>query len=438
MDKLPQELLQHIFDDEELSNSDLQNLRLVHKKLAAAAAPSLFHTISVWVGLASLERLMSIAEHRQLSYYVKQIDFSPLRFQEISDIDQYEANVKTWMKYRHTSLGTLSLSLTKHIAAYKSYIEVQHRLTQKGEDLEILTWALSKLSHLETVNFSFCNASIGYHELTKAFGPFRAGDLLALDSDHLLPVVVRALSESQRKIKVFKLGKFNEWTEREISLGWAAHANLSDSRPTSYPKPRSTRALRIAFDPSYKGMGWKCAFSELRELEITKLVVKEDSTASVSRVTDSINRLLISAPLLEVVSIGEIGFPDTGNFRANLSSTSGCVRIGRTDHLRNLSLDCHESTDVQMLDVLKTHASTLKIVTFFRVFLITGDWVAVMKGLKKIKWPQLRKFLLHQCMHEEDVNAVYLRDYLTHMTDTDPVEEAREKWRKLQDGQVVQ
>ena len=381
---------------------------------------------------------MSIAEHHQLSSYVKQLIFSPLRFQEISDIGQYEANVRTWMKYRHTSLGTLSLSLTQHVAAFKSYIEVQHRLTQKGEDLEILTWALSKLSHLETFNFSFCNDSIGFHELTKAFGPFRAGDLLTWNPDYLLLVVVRALSESQRKIKIFKLGEFDEWTGKEINLGWAAHANLSDSRPTSYPRYRSTHALSNAFDPSYEGMGWKCAVSELRELEVTKIDVKENSRASMSRVTDSIKYLMESAPLLEVVSIGEIGFFDSGSFRANLSSIFDCFSLWRIDHLRELSLDCHESTDVQMLDVLKTHASTLKIVTFYRVFLITSDWVAVIKSLRKIKWPQLRKFLLLECMHEEDEGLVYLRDYLTHMTNNDPVEEAREKWRKLQEAQAVQ
>ncbi len=438
MDKLPQELLQHIFDDEELSNSDLESLRLVNKALAAAAAPSLFHTISVWLSLASLERLTSIAEHHQLSSYVKQLIFSPLRFQDISDIGQYEANERTWMKYRHTSLGTLSLSLTKHVAAYKSYIEVQHRLTQRGEDLEILTWALSKLSHLEIFNFSFCNASIGFHELTEAFGPFRAGDLLTWDPDHLLPVVVRALSESQRKIKVFKLGAFDEWTEKEINLGWAAHANLFDSRPPSHPRHRSTRALSNAFSSSYEESGWNCAFSELRELEVTEIPVKENSRVSISRVTNSISNLIRSAPLLEVVSIGEIGSFDSGSFRAKLSSTFERVRFRGIKHLRELSLDCHESTDAQMLDFLKAHASTLKIVRFYHVFLTTSDWVAVIKRLREMKWPQLREFLLHGCMHEEDADSVYLRDYLTHLTNADPVEEAREEWRKLQEAPAVQ
>ena len=381
---------------------------------------------------------MSIAEHHQLSSYVKKLIFSPLRFQEISDIGQYEANVRTWMEYRHTSLGTLSLSLTKHVAAYKSYIEVQHRLTRKGEDLKILTWALSKLSHLETFDFDFRNDSIGFHELIEAFGPFKAGDLLTWDCNHVLPVVVRALSESQRKIKVLKLGEFDEWTERKINLGYAAHANPSDSRPTSYPKYRSTHALSNAFDPSSEEKGWNGMFSELRELEVTNIIVKENSQASMSRLTDSINHLIQSAPLLEVVSIGEIGCFNSGSFRANLSSTFECVRFWPIDHLRELSLDCHESTDEQMLDLLMAHASTLKVVTFYQVFLTTSDWVAVIKRLREIKWPQLREFLLHRCMQEEDADLVYLRDYLTHLTNLDPVEEAREKWRKLQEARAVQ
>lgn len=142
------------------------------------------------------------------------------------------------------------------------------------------------------------------------------------------------------------------------------------------------------------------------------------------------------APLLEVVSIGEIGFFDSGSFRANLSSTFN--EVWSINHLRELSLDCHESTDVQMLDVLETYAFTLKIVRFYRVFLTTSDWVAVIKRLRKIKWPQLRAFSLHHCMHDEDQGLVYLRDYITNMTDTDPVEEARKEWRKLQEAQAVQ
>lgn len=200
---------------------------------------------------------------------------------------------------------------------------------------------------------------------------------------------------------------------------------MSDSRPPSFPKHRSTHAFSNAFDPSYEAIGWNCAFSELRELEVTEIDVKQNSRASMSRVTNSINCLMRSAPILEVVSIAEIGSFDSGIFRANLSSTFGFSRI---HHLRELSLDCHESTDVKMVDFLKTHASTLENVRFYHVYLTTSDWVAVIKRLRTIKWPQLREFLLHACMeHEEGEDIVYLGDYLTHLTDTDPVEEAREK-----------
>ena len=55
MDQLPQELLRIIANDDSLSREDLHHLRLVNRPLAAASAPPLFHTISLWLGLSELK-----------------------------------------------------------------------------------------------------------------------------------------------------------------------------------------------------------------------------------------------------------------------------------------------------------------------------------------------------------------------------------------------
>ena len=91
--------------------------------------------------------------------------------------------------------------------------------------------------------------------------------------------------------------------------------------------------------------------------------------------------------------------------------------------------------DIQ--DLLKRHAPTLKDVAF--VFLTTSDRVAVMKRLRvrETKWPHLKSFVLDGCM-SEDQCTVYFRDCLTHMTDADPVEEAQKEPRKLREAKAAQ
>lgn len=48
MNELPLELIRFIVEG--VPAEDLENLRLVNKTLAAAAAPRLFEVISVWIG----------------------------------------------------------------------------------------------------------------------------------------------------------------------------------------------------------------------------------------------------------------------------------------------------------------------------------------------------------------------------------------------------
>ena len=78
MDRLPQEVLQLIVED--LPRDDLISVRIVNKALASAAAPTLFRSIPLWLGISGLEGINGISEHSTLSQYVKEIVCSPVRF----------------------------------------------------------------------------------------------------------------------------------------------------------------------------------------------------------------------------------------------------------------------------------------------------------------------------------------------------------------------
>jgi hypothetical protein len=424
MDRLPQELLQLIIEGEELANTDLATLRLVNKTLATAAAPPLFHTISVWLSFTSLERLTNIAESAQLSSFVKEIIFSPLRFKTIRDTSQYEAQIRSWMEYRHSSLGALSLSVLKHMTAYGAYSKTQRRFTEGSLDIKILRWALTKLSYLETINFDVACPFIGSKELIHAFGNFKACDLLTYDSDYVFPVVMKALSAAETSIKAFNIGYY-EWRERKgADLGHAGHKDPAELGPSSDPQSSWSLAFAKTFRSFDSDISWEPAFSQLRVLRIETLSFGVETTEGVSRISSSVANLITAAPLLEVIDIGGI-CPYDSEILPTLGSTFSLYNFC---HLRRLFLHRFQFTDHGMLGFLSRHSLTLEIVRFIVVRLISGDWSSVFTQAKDKEWPCLTSFYLYDCLDDEVVDDnLWVHNYLTGVTDVNPVEEVRKE-----------
>lgn len=424
MERLPEELLQLIIKSEELANTDLATLRLVNKTLATAAAPSLFHTVSVWLSFTSLERLMDIAENALLSSFVKEIVFSPLRFKTIRDTTQYEAQIRSWMEYRHFSLGAIYLSVLKHMTAYETYSQTQRRFTEGSHDIKILRWAFTKLLHLETINFDVACPFIGSKELIQAFGPFKAHDLLTYDSDYVFPVVVKALSEADTTIKIFKIGDY-VWRERKgVDLGHAAHKDPADSRPSSDPERLWSLAFAKTFRNFAGDLSWKPAFSQLRELRIETLNFDYETTEAISQISISVQNLITAAPLLEEISIGDICPDNDTIILPTLGSALSKLKIG---HLRRIYLQLLQFTDYALLGFLSRHSQTLEDVHFTVVRLTSGGWSSVLRQAKDSEWLCLRCFCLNDCLDNEVYDDLWVHNYLTRVTDVNPVEEVRKE-----------
>ena len=207
MDQLPQELLRIIANDDFLSREDLHHLRLVNRPLAAASAPPLFHTISLWLGLSGLKRPTCMSEHPQLCQYVKEIMFYPLRIQESSSPTEYQYEDQKWMLRQYSSIISCLLSWRKHMTAYKTYVGAQRYLNTNDLDIKTLSRAFSNLPQLEMFCLDVWNCHTGSRELSGAFGYFRCDQLLTADGKYVLPVVIRALSRSRIRVKVFELGR---------------------------------------------------------------------------------------------------------------------------------------------------------------------------------------------------------------------------------------
>ncbi len=425
MDRLPQELLQLIIKSEELANTDLATLRLVNKTLATAAAPPLFHTISVWLSFTSLERLTNIAESAQLSSFVKEIIFSPLRFKTIRDTSQYEAQIRSWMEYRHSSLGALSLSVLKHMTAYETYSQIQRRFTEGSLDIKILRWAFTKLLYLETINFDVACPFIGSKELIQAFGAFKAHDLLTYDSDYVFPVVVKALSEAETTIKTFNFEAYEWRKQKGVDLEHAAHKDPADSRPSSYPERLWSLAFAKTFSNFAGDLNWKPAFNQLRELRIETLSLDYETIEGVSRIASSVQNLITAAPLLEEINIGELCPNNNSAIWPNLGSALSKLKIG---HLRKFNLQQFQFTDHAMLGFPSRHSQTLEDVHFTVVRLTSGDWSSVLRQAKDSEWLCLRCFCLNDCLDNEVDDDLWVHNYLTRVTDVNPVEEVRKEW----------
>lgn len=56
--------------------------------------------------------------------------------------------------------------------------------------------------------------------------------------------------------------------------------------------------------------------------------------------------------------------------------------------------------------------------------LTEGDWSATLKQLRAKSFSKLKNFALNCCDEEEEVDA---RDYIVHVTNKDPIIEAREE-----------
>lgn len=421
LEKFPRELLYDIVST--LPRQDLLRVRLVSKPLATAAAPSLFQMIPVWLGVKSLERLKAISEHPQLSQYVKEIVFSPLRFIDHGSPDQYLDQTRNLASQRSSWEDSQVLTSAEHVAAYRSYIRAQRRLSLQGIDSKILIEAMRRLPRLSNITVDFLNFNIGCLELMSAFGILEAGLSLTYDCEHLLPLIFGAIVTSKATIKTFKLGEHEEFRQH-ASQGFSTNCSLLDSldqaqtSERNHPRTISSEALLNTFYLADEPNGRK-ALGNLRALEISSIETNFDHGRELEETMTAIRQLIGLSPNLEKVTLGEISDKVSGK----MPSLIGVFGSSQLKCLKKLDIYNYESETNDMIRFFRRHSATLVEIRLGWMTILGGNWSSLLTRLKEVEFIQLEQFILNDC----DDNEVDLevQHYVLGKTDIDPISEAR-------------
>ena len=421
LERFPRELLYDIVST--LPRQDLLRLRLVSKTLASAAASSLFQTISVWLGGKSLEHFESISQDPQLSQYVREIVFSPLRFIDHGSGEQYILQNRSLARLRSSCEDLQILASSGHRAAYERYIKAQRRLSSQGADSRTLIDGMRRLPQLSSITIDFLNFHIGCLELMTAFGTLNAATLLTYDCELLLPLVFGAMVASKANIKTFKLGEHEEF-RHDPSQRFGTKLSLLElldpaqaggrSRPRSISSEALLNTFYLADDP--KG---RKTLGNLRTLEISSIETNPDHGEELDETTSAIRQIIGLSPNLEKVILGEINDKASGKL-PSLTSVFGARKL---QYLQKLDMYNYESETDDLVHFLRRHANTLVEIRLGWMTLLGGDWSSLLVRLRQVTFVQLKHFVLNDC----DDNEVDLevQDYVLGKTDSNPFVETR-------------
>ena len=420
LEKSPPELLYDIVSV--LPRQDLFVVRLVSKTLATAAASPLFQTIPVWLGLKSLEQFKAISEHPQLSKYVKEIVFSPLRFIDHGTVDQYLDQTRNLASHQTSQDELQALTSASHQAAYKSYIREQRRLCSQGIDSKILINGMRRLPQLSILTVDFLNFHIGCSELMNAFGTLKAGLLLTYDCEHLLPLIFGAMVASKATINTFKIGEHEEF-RRDSSQELDSCSLLGSLEPAPNgerirPRTISSEAL---FNTFYLADEPKCrkALGNLHTLEISSIETNFDHGGELGETVTAMRQIIGLSPNLKKVTLGEISDKVSGK-TPSLMGVFGSAKLHR---LQKLDLYNYESNTDDMVYFFRSHAATLVEVRLSWMTLKDGSWSSLLAQLREIPFIHLEHFILNDC----DDNEVDLevQDYVLRKKDFNSIDELK-------------
>lgn len=415
MDSIPIEVL--CFIVREVPGDSLENLRLVNRTLASEAAPRLFEVIPVWIGLRSLEKLAALSEHPQLSQYPKEVVFSPIRFIiDHGHDDFYRAKVQEWSKHQPSPLNSHTLATSRHKLAYRSYIEAQRYLS-RGEDVSVLARAFTNLPNLETLHLDHGNLAVGSLELMNAFGRFVTDELVTYDCKYSLPTLIRALSFSRTKFKIFKLGPGKDphyANGRDLSETSRARSSIA-SLAHEEPRRITVDAFTDTFCATYDDHCHR-ALSMLRELRIGDISV---CSSDVAALTSAIHMMIESAPDIETIVINDIDLHHTQP-RPSLTTTIPTYPLHK---LRVLDVSNYETEIPALIDFFRHHRTSLVEVKLDSVSICSNDWSTALMRLRTINFVCLELFTLNWCDEQEE--KLEVQEYILRKTDADPLVELK-------------
>lgn len=434
MKYLPPEITEKIIDnvakyDDYLSRRDLRNLRLVNKHFSHFATPPLFQAVPFWLGLSSLEHLTLISEHPQISKHVTKLVFSPLRFVKWKDPYSYQSSVRSRFERDTFSHNVFSLSFGKHVAAYKGYVEAQDYLSKKSQDTKILLRALRHLPQLKNVTVVFRNEVIGAREIMSAFGLLN-GNEVTLDSEYTLPVLIEALSESDKKLDKFNL-VCEESTSFELFCRSRSTFNYNHEPRFKYVSEPPTNVTAKAFWNAFHGDGGTIRrkvitlMCRLREFKMSGLKIDSNDVVGFHQWSHALEPIVAFSHRLEELIIcpsvsGTLGGNDQRLHLSSILHTSSS--FGHLQHLTLEHVESHESLLVELFT--KCCCSLVYVLLLYVRITGSGSWSDVFRKARNAEFKALDDFVLLHCGETEGV--VRAQNYLKRITDKNPIDECNE------------
>ena len=355
--------------------------------------------------------------------------FSPLRFVKWKDPFSYQSSVRSRFERDTFSHNVFSLSFGKHVAAYKGYVEAQDYLSKKSQDTKILIRALRHLPRLKNVTVVSKNRIIGAREIMSAFGKLN-GNEVTLDSEYTLPVLIEALSVSERELDNFKIA-FDESTS--FGLFSMSRRTFNDSHEPCFkyisvpPKDVTVKALWNAFQGDNGTIRQKAItlMRRLREFSMSGLEIDSNDVIGFHQWSMALEPIVGFSSRLEELTICPYVIGTHGENDPRLQLSSILHKSIYFSNLQYLTLEHVESPESLLVELFTKCSCSLVYVTLMYVRIInSGSWSDVFRKARNATFKVLDDFKLLHC--GEAKNVVRAQNYLKRITDKDPIEECNE------------
>ncbi len=414
MEKLPQELLREVL--QYLQRTDLPSVRLVNRKLATGAEPFLFHTIPLWIESESLEALTGIAEHPQLSQYVKQIIFSPSRYIEHEDQSLYQAGVRDGLEYQSASLSSNIPHLGHHMAAYDSFLTGQQYLASKSADVKILSHAFGKLPQFKSLVVDYESMS-AYIQLYKTFGQHEyEPELVACDGEYGFPVLFKALANSKVAISTFTIGDSQALDTWYVPATGRDRFRSTRSSQAYHTERTTSVALWKTFSRT-NALDFRETLRNLRRFEMSRIKTESLLQDDVDCIILGIGTILRWSSHIESIEIARFGVNDTNDVEMPLMAD--LFPKGGLKKLQRLRLEEFSTTLSYLLFFFRRCGRRLREIEFDYVNISDADWTTALLRLRAMEFPALVRFRLDRVMGV--IGTIEACDYITGANDIHPI-----------------
>lgn len=356
--------------------------------------------------------------------------FSPLRFIKWKDPYTYQSSVRSRFERDTFSHNVFSLSFGKHVAAYKGYVEAQDYLSKKSQDTKILLRALRHLPRLKNVTVVFNNEIIGAREIMSAFGLLN-GNEVTFDSEYTLPVLIEALSESDRKLDKFNL--VSNDSPSFFELFDMSRRTFNDSHETrfKYISEPPTNVTAKAFWNAFHGEDGRTRqkvislMCRLREFNMIGLKIDSNDLIGFYHWSGALEPIVAFSSGLEELSI----CPHvSGSLAGNYQHLDLSIVLHSTVYLRHLQclkLEHVESPESLLVELFTNCSRSLVYVALVYVRITgSGSWSDVFRKARNAEFRVLHDFVLLLC--DEAKGVVRAQKYLKRITDKCPIDECNE------------